>query len=70
MRQVSIFLRIEAEAASVPQGKLPPMAERGPVQSDARLGTSDEPVQALARRTGRQGSDGALHRPPQWARLR
>jgi hypothetical protein len=28
MRQVSIFLRIEAEAASVPQGKLPPMAEK------------------------------------------
>jgi hypothetical protein len=35
----------------------------GPVQSDARLGTSDEPVQALARRTGEQGSDRARHRP-------
>jgi hypothetical protein len=46
-------------------GELPAMAARnsvwrgrqiGPVQSDARLGTSDEPVQALARRTGQQGS--------------
>jgi hypothetical protein len=35
----------------------------GPVRSDARLGTSDEPVQALARRTGEQGSAGARHRP-------
>jgi hypothetical protein len=29
----------------------------GTVQSDARLGTSDEPVQALARRTGQKGSE-------------
>jgi hypothetical protein len=36
----------------------------GPVQSDARLGTSDEPVQALARRTGQKGSDRALFRGP------
>jgi hypothetical protein len=42
---------------------LPRNNKSGPVQSDARLGSSDEPVQALARRTGRQGSDRALHRP-------
>ena len=33
----------------------------GPVQSDTRLGTADEPIHALARRTGQQGSDRALH---------
>ena len=35
----------------------------GPVQSDTRLGTADEPIHALARRTGQQGSNRGLHRP-------
>ena len=38
----------------------------GAVQSDARLGSSDEPVQALARRTGQQGSDRARQPAAQW----
>src|SRR5262245_38157374 len=49
------------------QGEIATMAARnkclarnnksGPVQSDTRLGTADEPIHALARRTGQQGSD-------------
>jgi hypothetical protein len=71
MRQGRSILRIEAEQAQVPhsltarQGKLAaPQRNKmrarhnkaGPVQADGRLGTSDEPVQTLARPTGQQGS--------------